>query len=253
MTKLLIITLLTWFQFTAYADEINTDTEWKGIWFPRNPYDENLSLSDCQSICDNGHNCLQTDLDENKHKALWTCEDNRTFYEGRFDLNPLYTEFDIPVAYVPQALCMNESIYYGEELTAFGNYRPVWASYGEYTYLPQQRYMHNLDFGAVVALYHPCANRMQIKSFKSIVASCLFRHLISPSRMLTKERPFALLVWGKSLEMPIVEPFIIRDFIKKEAIKTPKNIYSDGNYQRLLIKPANLVTDEKDSELCPID
>ena len=34
--------------------------------------------------------------------------------------------------------------------------------YGEYAYLPPQRWLHSLEHGAIVLLYHPCANSDQV-------------------------------------------------------------------------------------------
>ena len=42
--------------------------------------------------------------------------------------------------------------------------------------------------GGIVALYHPCADLMEIKLLKNLVKTCLRRHVISPSIDLTKER-----------------------------------------------------------------
>lgn len=43
-----------------------------------------------------------------------------------------------------------------------GPHRPLWAAFGEYEFLPLQRWIHNLEHGGIVALYHPCANSDQV-------------------------------------------------------------------------------------------
>ena len=75
-----------------------------------------------------------------------------------------------------------------------GDYRPLAPKYGEYKYLPPQRWIHalkvrNVDisnhtimypqYGAVVFLYHPCAPLEQVMTLKDIAKSCLRKHIIT--------------------------------------------------------------------------
>lgn len=69
-----------------------------------------------------------------------------------------------------------------------GTHRPLWAIYGEYKFLPKQRWVHNLEHGAVVMLYHPCANKYEVNLLKKIVRSCLYKHVITPYNLLTPDR-----------------------------------------------------------------
>lgn len=69
-----------------------------------------------------------------------------------------------------------------------GTHRPLWAAYGEYTFLPIQRWIHNLEHGAVVMLYHPCANKNEVQYLKKVVKLCLYRHIITPYNLLSSER-----------------------------------------------------------------
>lgn len=41
-------------------------------------------------------------------------------------------------------------------------HRPLWARYGEYEYCPVQRWLHNVEHGAIVGLYHPCADPEEV-------------------------------------------------------------------------------------------
>lgn len=45
-----------------------------------------------------------------------------------------------------------------------GTHRKLWPVYGEYVYVPPQRWIHSLEHGAIVLLYHPCANLNQVNS-----------------------------------------------------------------------------------------
>lgn len=100
-------------------------------------------------------------------------------------------------------------------------------------------------------LYHPCANHKEIDKLRLIVKSCLYRYVITSSKRLLPERPLALIAWGKSLELSAVYPPIILDFIKMNALKGPEKISKDGQYNKLLIENAKIVSDQDDSNLCP--
>lgn len=132
-----------------------------------------------------------------------------------------------------------------------GAHRYLYPQYGEYLYLPPQRWLHNLEYGSVLMLYHPCANKMQVDKLKTTLRACVYRHIISPSLLLTPKHPLALLVWSNSLEMSVVHEATVVNFIKNFANKGPKS--GEPNIQKYdagLIQESRLVTDEKDSELC---
>lgn len=126
-----------------------------------------------------------------------------------------------------------------------------WAAYGEYTYLPPQRWLHNLEHGAIVALYHPCANKNQIDQLKHLVKACLYRHIITPYRKLSSERPFALAAWSTSLEFSVFDNSTLIDFIKKYAKTGPEKTSREGQYKAMLTEEAKIITDVDDFELCP--
>lgn len=50
-----------------------------------------------------------------------------------------------------------------------GTHRKLWPVYGEYVYVPPQRWIHSLEHGAIVLLYHPCANLNQVSFFLSFL------------------------------------------------------------------------------------
>ena len=37
-----------------------------------------------------------------------------------------------------------------------GYHRPKWPQYGEYKYIPPLRFVHALEHGSILFLYHPC-------------------------------------------------------------------------------------------------
>ncbi|ETN83817.1 hypothetical protein NECAME_07180 [Necator americanus] len=132
-----------------------------------------------------------------------------------------------------------------------GNHRPNWARYGEYLYVPEQRWLHNLEHGSIILLYHPCADRAEVQKLRDIVTSCLYRHVITPYNKLSKERPLALVAWGAKLEMGIVDEQDAIRFIREHARIAPEDLSKDGIYDQFLIHPAAVVSDEMDNNLCP--
>lgn len=117
--------------------------------------------------------------------------------------------------------------------------------------MPAQRWLHNLEHGGIVGLYHPCANGRLIEQLKNLVSKCLFRHIITPYEKLTAERPFALVAWGRSLEMSVIIPELVIAFIRMNALHGPEKTARDGQYLAGLLKNSKFVSDENDSNLCP--
>ncbi len=56
-------------------------------------------------------------------------------------------------------------IVYKTHPPSSGPHRPAWAKWGLYTYLPPQRWLHNLEHGGIALLYHPCLPTDQIEAF----------------------------------------------------------------------------------------
>lgn len=132
-----------------------------------------------------------------------------------------------------------------------GTHRSVWPVYGEYEYVPVQRWVHNLEHGAIVAAYHPCVNKRQLDEFRKLVKKCLYRHIITPYEQLDAQRPFALIAWGRSLEMSVVNKEIIVVFIRMNALQGPEKISRTGQYNGGIIEMAKIVSDKDDNSLCP--
>lgn len=232
----------------ALADD--KEDLWKGKWFPFQPV---ATTKRPYNNCDNAKDNLSIDFDHSNIEELFSCIEKKNLYEPNINTNPLRIHNNIPHFYHSSEVCMNETIEYDETIPTFGSYRPHWAKYGEYKYLPVQRWMHNLKNGAIVMLYHPCANKLQVDRLKELVKNCLLRYIITPSTRLSKDRPLALVAWSKSLEFSVTDNEIIKDFIKTSALQGPENNETDGEYNELLNEASQIVSDEMDSKLCPSD
>lgn len=188
-------------------------------------------------------------LDWNGSPENYTCY-NRRIIPNTNIIPILYCE-NVPTAYVAAHKCMNEKIEYDDNLPMYGTHRPLWPVYGEYKFLPKQRWLHSLEHGAVVMLYHPCANPLEVKHLKSLVKNCLRRHIISPYNYLNTNRPLVLLTWGCRLTMSYVNPTVVRHFIREKALHGPEQLSDDGQFQDQLLSKANVVYDNDDTVICP--
>ena len=199
------------------------------------------------STCDDAKTNLT--IDWNSSPVDHTCYDKK-IVPDRETIPVKYCE-RIPKNYVATHICMHERIEYDVEIPLFGSHRPLWPVYGEYKFLPKQRWLHSLEHGAIVALYHPCANPLEVKRLKSLVAGCLRRHVISPYNLLRKDRPLALVSWGCRLTMSYVNSRVVTTFIREHALQGPEGVAKDGHFNDGLLYPAETVSDHSDSRLCP--
>lgn len=81
-------------------------------------------------------------------------------------IQPLMVMMKVPYHYVPLHRCMKIRIQYLERIPLIGPHRPLWPKYGEYKYLPPQRWLHSIEHGAIVLLYHPCADQVQVRFYQ---------------------------------------------------------------------------------------
>ncbi|KAG8185031.1 hypothetical protein JTE90_017054 [Oedothorax gibbosus] len=201
-------------------------------------------------ICDNAKDNLETDW---KGSPLnYTCYHPKNRLPVVKAMKPIEdcTNTD---KFFARHFCMNEKIEYKEMIPTFGNHRPLWPIYGEYVYIPPQRWLHNLEHGAVVMLYHPCAEPGEVKKLKKIVKGCLRRHVITPYQNLSADKPLALVTWGCKLQMNYVDENVVKSFIKNHALRGPEQTAREGQYKFKLTEIAIAPTGSnyKDKKLCP--
>ncbi|CAN7985278.1 unnamed protein product, partial [Ixodes hexagonus] len=121
----------------------------------------------------------------------------------------------IPRKYHPPHYCMDKRIKYTSAIPTFEGHRPLWPKYGEYRYVPPQRWLHNIEHGGVVMLYHPCSRWGHVEKLRAILTSCIWKHIITPYLGLTTKRASnALVAWGCRLEMSYVKTAEVVEFIK---------------------------------------
>ncbi|XP_056636479.1 uncharacterized protein LOC130445030 [Diorhabda sublineata] len=248
------------------GDRSYRDNEWNGNWFPHSPNeqdtnppfvnkntmtrnDNRVEMGISDPHCDDGETNLNIDWDNNP--VNYTCLDRKDLYKPSSYIHPVHTVERIPTFYVASHKCMNESIQYSTSIPTFGTHRPLWPIYGEYKFLPKQRWLHNLEHGAVVMLYHPCANKNEVKLLKNLVKGCLFKHIITPYNLLNPSRPLALVTWGHRLEMSKVSENLAVRFIREHALKGYESTFKNGQYNYGILQRADFVSDLHDSVVCP--
>lgn len=152
----------------------------------------------------------------------------------------------------PKHKCLRDPVVYFDKPPLGGPHRPNWPIYGEYKYCPPQRWVHVLEHGAVVFLYHPCAEPKEVEKLKQVVHSCIRRHVLTPYRHLSEYYPLAIVTYGWRLEMSRVNLKTARQFVKEHALRAPERMVArEGKYSKDLLTPAPTVTDFKDSVVCP--
>lgn len=231
------------FNFCVIGQEANKDPHHSD---PNDPHG-GVPMGIKNVACDDTKTSIEIDWDPNS-SVEYTCTEERT-EPPKKGLHHYESE---ETAQRPLHVCYPEEIKYTEDLPMSGAHRPNWPQYGEYLYLPVQRWLHNLEHGAVVFLYHPCANPEDVLLFKSVAKSCLWKHIISPYKKMPPEMNFALLAWKNKLLLSDPDVDLMVQFVKEHALQAPEGkAFADGTYNTGLIHHAKIVTDKQDSQLCP--
>ncbi|XP_011635651.1 uncharacterized protein LOC105426224 isoform X1 [Pogonomyrmex barbatus] len=256
------------YQYESVTD-LPVDMHWTGRWMPDRLGDptpppkvlpKNQQQHEYESMTEPSHihmghvspDCddAKTNLtvDWNHTPSEYTCYGHNIIPSK---ITPILYCEKIPKAYQAAHKCMNQKIEYDDDIPLYGPHRPLWPVYGEYKFVPKQRWLHSLEHGAIVMLYHPCANPLEVDRLRNLVNKCLWRHIITPYSYLDEERPLALLSWGCRLTMSYVNPTIVSRFIRKRALRGPEKTAKDGQFEDGLLSRSSVVTDPVDSELCP--
>ena len=130
---------------------------------------------------------------------------------------------------------LTEAIVYEDNPPASGPHRAVWAKWGEYEYLPPERWLGNLEAGGVALLYHPCAD-VGVKDALRALAKARpdddggpFRWVISPHTPLAAT--VAVVAWEWTYLSHCVDGHEIYGFIDQHYRKAPKDNEAGGAYQ----------------------
>lgn len=195
--------------------------------------------------CDDGVNGIEIDWDTRSKQEIMCYSDDVI----QDNLPPLNITEQSDKA--PMHVCLFSPIVYPTDLPLSGSHRPLWPKYGEYLYLPPQRWVHSLEHGAVALLYHPCrSDAPQLDALKSLVRDCLGKHVITPYRKIPFHMPYALLTYKHALLIGSFDPTVeqevnnIVQFIKDTALEAPESkVFEDGQYSAGLVESATEYSD----------
>lgn len=119
--------------FYINLNYILDDDSWTGKWFPNKPgdipspdqtqIDENniseissskIEMGIINEFCDDGEKNLEIDFDAKNmtHSLYYICSDVRSKYKPNIQIEPIEKHQQIPLAYVADHKCMNETIKY---------------------------------------------------------------------------------------------------------------------------------------------
>lgn len=187
-----------------------------------------------QQGCDNGKLWLERDL---PLSAVWSCP-GPACSESTQRLPGIDTH-NHPQS--PKEVCMNASILYNHSIPSSGAYRPVGGESGEYLYCPPQRWLNNLQHGATVLLFHPCAPASERDRLSVLARSCLSSYIITPHPDLSTQRMFALVSWGRTLELSSLTASEVCDWLKETTTMASfyhGDVVRGRKYSLLLTHPA---------------
>ena len=94
---------------------------------------------------------------------------------------------------------------------------------------------------------HPLTTTyFQVNKVKSVLASCIRKQVITPSRLPTPDKPLVFIAWGCVLELDTLDMKAINDFIIKRSYHGPEGYLPlNGLYSHKLIAAAKEKDDYK--------
>lgn len=133
-------------------------------------------------------------------------------------------------AHVP----VEQVIEYLDSPPSTGDHRSQWGRWGEYSYMPPQRWLHNLEHGGIAFLYHPCADPQLIDALRTYARNRpdddvgTFRWVMTPYPDLPSA--IAVMSWGWHYQTECFNQAEIDDFVDRFYRMAPEDVRSDGRY-----------------------
>eukprot|EP00494_Astrolonche_serrata_P034505 UN34774 len=180
------------------------DTEYNGWVCP----EEWRSMSGCGDFLDDPR-----EMECESRDDVPRCSDRRVISAAM----PTYSQFHS---------CVHHPLFYFNNYNTspgavvpplIGRHRERWPKWGEYEFLPQQRWLHSAEHGAIVFLYNSCISEESLCQLRQYISSKgewmgslygqddevgrgeanRFRYILTPYKNLRKK--FALMTYGESL------------------------------------------------------
>jgi len=115
----------------------------------------------------------------------------------------------------------------------------MWGRWGEYEYMPPQRYIHNLEHGGIAILYHPCVEKEIVDSLRALACSIpdddggAFRWVLTPYVDLPSN--IAVVAWEWTYLNDCFDAVTINEFIDEHYRNAPEDFYYNGSYDSLYV------------------
>ena len=137
---------------------------------------------------------------------------------------------DVGAAHIP----LPTPITYTEDPPMSGPHRAEWPNWGEYGFVPKQRWLHSMEHGGIVLLYHPCASLDLINALRSWAqnvpadAGGPLRWVMTPYPGL--DSAFSLVTWRHRLKGNCFDASAADAFRIAHYRKAPEDEDIDGGY-----------------------
>lgn len=194
--------------------------------------------------------------------TLSRCSDQRIIKESQ----PLVTQFHAcvqhPIHYVNDYSTTDDS----DTPPMAGRHRERWPLYGEYEYIPKERWLHAAEHGAMVFLYDPCLSAESLCQLRQYITSVgeklqpnkygdgdtggrdvadVFRYILSPYKNLRK--PIGIISWGYSFFSSCLNEPGMDDYITKHYRNAWEDWPPGGAYSYLHMG----LTKDNHDDSCP--
>lgn len=202
------------------------------------------------TIEDNGQNNIEIDSDG---ETDWLCKDNQQWSDEYLVHKSYQTSSSLKMGHV----CMDKKIPYPPgEVPNSGPHREAYAAYGEYRFVPPGRYIHNLEHGAVVFMYHPCAPESGKTALKEIARSCTWKHLITNYGRsgLNETYPYAIVIYGHVYHASAINRTDIENWIRSYSQTTrlkERGENGQGTFNDSLLVLSQTPADASSQVMCP--
>lgn len=123
---------------------------------------------------------------------------------------------------------------YTESPPLSGPHRPDWARWGEYAFLPPQRWLYNLELGGVVVLYNPCMPPRLLEDLRVFLRDQSaddggpYRWIITPYPGLST--PFLIATWQHGFAANCLDVAAASAFLQSHYRHAPQDSPLVGAY-----------------------
>ncbi|XP_075540250.1 uncharacterized protein LOC142575121 isoform X5 [Dermacentor variabilis] len=146
--------------------------------------------------CDNAQYNLDVDYGGSPKEYTCTMKDFLWYKTVRGWYHSIYKCNKVREGYRPYHYCMNKRIIYSDAVPTHEGHRPLWPVYGEYKYVPPQRWLHNIEPLALVAWR--CKLEMSHVNTREVIKFIKEHALRGPEGHLSMEGQYRYMLLAKA-------------------------------------------------------